>query len=294
LSGHCRPILEGSFLSLWDWHCSGRDSNREEKTSAHFEIVLVRRGAFQRTAACGRTVADRTVASFWSADEEFRIRHLDTKPDRCTIFRLSHSSLGQLLETIAPDLNDLAVLRFQRPHVALSSNLYLRHLQLLQMIDAGEEPLALEETASELAECLIAASTRRTHGSFTRDAARATAAEYSARVRELVTRRFLEPLSLAQIAREVCCSPFHLSRMVVAAEGIRIHQLIMQLRLRESLHRLFDTRDSIAVIAIETGFSSHSHFSAAFRRAFGMTPHEVRKRGGLRGRLAAPAWQPPI
>jgi AraC-like DNA-binding protein len=40
-------------------------------------------------------------------------------------------------------------------------------------------------------------------------------------------------------------------------------------------------RDDLTLLALDCGFSSHSHFSAAFSRAFGITPSRLRRQ--LRG-----------
>jgi len=51
---------------------------------------------------------------------------------------------------------------------------------------------------------------------------------------------------------------------------------LMQLRLSYALAELPHT-DDLTMLALETGFSSHSHFSAVFRRAFGCTPSQFRE-----------------
>jgi AraC family transcriptional regulator len=50
---------------------------------------------------------------------------------------------------------------------------------------------------------------------------------------------------------------------------------VTQLRLARALAELPHT-DDLTTLALDVGFSSHSHFSAAFRRAFGMTPSQFR------------------
>jgi AraC-like DNA-binding protein len=49
------------------------------------------------------------------------------------------------------------------------------------------------------------------------------------------------------------------------------------LRVRSSLELLLGS-DDILTVAIALGYSSHSHFTAAFRRAFGLSPSEWRTR----------------
>jgi AraC-like DNA-binding protein len=54
-----------------------------------------------------------------------------------------------------------------------------------------------------------------------------------------------------------------------------------QLRLARALFQLPDA-DDLTTLALDVGFSSHSHFTLAFRRAFGCTPSQFRSRARSR------------
>jgi AraC-like DNA-binding protein len=112
------------------------------------------------------------------------------------------------------------------------------------------------------------------------------ALEYTARVLEVVGRRFQERLTLAQIGRAVHCSPFHLSRLVTWVTGLPIHRLLVRYRLRQALEGVLDSRESLSAIAFATGFSSHGHLTDAFRGEFGCTPDRIRRRSPLELRTA--------
>ena len=68
----------------------------------------------------------------------------------------------------------------------------------------------------------------------------------------------------------------HLARVFRRHSGVSVHRTILTLRLRDSLDRLREASADIASIALDLGFSDHSHFTAAFRRAFGITPSRAR------------------
>jgi AraC family transcriptional regulator len=70
--------------------------------------------------------------------------------------------------------------------------------------------------------------------------------------------------------------PFHLSRIFRRETGLTLHRAIVRLRLREGLERLLDEPQQISRIALDVGFSSHSHFTDAFRAEFGHSPQQVR------------------
>jgi AraC-like DNA-binding protein len=81
---------------------------------------------------------------------------------------------------------------------------------------------------------------------------------------------------LMDVARMVGASPAYLTDTFRRIEGISLHRYLTHLRLSRALVELPHANDLTAV-ALETGFSSHSHFSSVFRRAFGCTPSEFRE-----------------
>jgi AraC family transcriptional regulator len=109
------------------------------------------------------------------------------------------------------------------------------------------------------------------------------------------TKAFLEaelanPIKLADMSRAVGASPAYLTHVFRRVEGISLHRYLVQLRLARALVELprvddlttaralveLPRVDDLTTLAVDIGFSSHSHFTAAFRRAFGTTPSEFR------------------
>ena len=70
---------------------------------------------------------------------------------------------------------------------------------------------------------------------------------------------------------------FHLARVFKARTGFSLHAYRNQLRLRAALERLAEPGVDLIDIALDLGFSSHSHFTETFRRSFGKTPSAVRQ-----------------
>jgi AraC-like DNA-binding protein len=59
-------------------------------------------------------------------------------------------------------------------------------------------------------------------------------------------------------------------------EGVPLHGYLTQLRLARALVELPHASD-LTTLALDLGFSSHSHFTAVFRAAFGCTPSQFRE-----------------
>ena len=102
------------------------------------------------------------------------------------------------------------------------------------------------------------------------------------RTRRLIrrTKEFLEAhasasVRLRDVARSVGASPAYLTDVFRRVEGVPVHRYVMQLRLSRALVELPHAND-LTTLAFDLGFSSHSHFTVSFRRAFGCTPSQFR------------------
>ncbi|WP_250889186.1 AraC family transcriptional regulator [Mesorhizobium sp. dw_380] len=90
-----------------------------------------------------------------------------------------------------------------------------------------------------------------------------------------------ETPTLADLAKEVGVSRFHFSRAFKQSTGMTPHAFIARRRLDRSADMLRSTNMSATEIALECGFGSSSHFTVAFKRAFGASPTEFRRRSRI-------------
>jgi AraC-like DNA-binding protein len=82
--------------------------------------------------------------------------------------------------------------------------------------------------------------------------------------------------TLRSLADETGWSPWYLSRRFSAEVGLPVHRYLMRARLRAALARVIGSRDPLSQVAAAVGFSSHSHFTSAFRGEFAATPIALR------------------
>jgi transcriptional regulator GlxA family with amidase domain len=146
---------------------------------------------------------------------------------------------------------------------------------MLGAVRKGFEPLAVEEVALDMLAGLISATSRC--GTTLRRANRQTATlrrheQLVSAVKEELARRLGEKLCLESIAETVHVSPFHLSRVFRSTTGISLSSYHRRLRLRTALQRILDGENDLTRLAVELGFSHHSHFSSAFGSEFGIPP----------------------
>jgi AraC family transcriptional regulator len=84
-------------------------------------------------------------------------------------------------------------------------------------------------------------------------------------------------LSLQALAKESGYSRVHFIRMFRAATGYAPHNYLLKLRVDRVRELLASPTLSLTDIALECGFSSHSHLSRVFRQVLGSTPSEYRR-----------------
>jgi len=98
------------------------------------------------------------------------------------------------------------------------------------------------------------------------------------RAKEVLNAHSSDRLSLHEIARHVGISPVYLTQEFTRSEGIPLYQYQLRLRLNRALLEL-PRCENITGLALDLGFSSHSHFTSVFHKAFGLTPSAYRSEG---------------
>lgn len=222
----------------------------------------------------GPLVADANRVVLYNPGQRYRRRLVDGRGDHCVYISAAPHLVTEILAAHDPDAPHR-----ERPFVidhgpadprtAALPHLLARHLQ-----SAGpdRDPLLVEERVLDLLSAALRGVRPPPAPSARGELARSIAAE--------LARSYAEPRSLTDLAAAAGSSPFHAARAFRAATGRTIHDYRHSLRLHAVLHRLDDPGVELTELALETGFSSHSHLTAAFRKAFGGPPSQFRGRLG--------------
>jgi AraC family transcriptional regulator len=222
-------------------------------------------------------LAGPNVATFYNPCDEYRRAPVSPEGDQCDWFALAPELVAEVVGQEDPRAAEHPEKAFRFTHAPCDAPSYLeQRLALLNATrDATRDSLYVEETAVRLLERLVREfyATRVTNRPARQrgPALRRRHAALVEAAQSVLADRYWAPLSLPEIARAVGSSVYHLCRTFRETTGSSLHAYRNQLRLRRSLALLSGGRE-ITDIALELGYSSHSHFTFAFRRAFGTTP----------------------
>jgi AraC-like DNA-binding protein len=218
-------------------------------------------------AAQGRdpTLAGPNHAMFFNPGDVFRRRRFNGHGDRNHFMVVGEDTLEEWLLSA----------RFPDQIGKLLPRPYLIARAIARAITQGADGLTVEERLLRLGHATVTGAfgledrpprPRRRQPAMVEDA------------KAVLSARFTERLTLEELGRAVNVSPFHLARSFRRQTGYTLHEYRTHLRLRAALERLAAGDEDLAVIARAVGFSSHSHLTASFHRAFGVPPSCVRKR----------------
>jgi len=251
---------------------AARNCRTPEALTSQLQVVLTLRGAFVYELGSSQSMLTANHALFIAAGDVSRDRFVDDQPlDYMLVTPHVDAASAVVGDEVAEGLRRLAretqvVLASARLQRAASAlwNLYSSSDEVEQLVIdllmsivevVGIEPATLKTRATRLI-----GATKELIG--------------SAR----------EPRSLTSIAAQLDVSPAYLTDLFRRHEGLSIARYQRRLRLSRALVELPDTED-IAKLALELGFSSHAHFTTAFRVTYGVTPSTYRK--NLKARVAA-------
>ena len=144
---------------------------------------------------------------------------------------------------------------------------FARLLRDVGAIDAWGERLA--ENALEEVILLVAGENARSSGEIIDPRV--------AQVVQEISRRYREPMTVAELAQHVHLSPSRLAHLFKEAVGESPIQMLLRLRLRQAARLLEYSTLSVAEIAAEVGFDSQFYFARQFRELFAMSPTGYRR-----------------
>jgi AraC-like DNA-binding protein len=227
--------------------------------------------------------ASPLVAPFYNRGQRYIRGNDNPQGDRSDWIGLTdHQAAMDLVAELDPWVADHPDAPLRHSFAPTSAGLYARQRLLMERLASGEplDPAYVEEEGIAIFRTALRAAYDIPSGATPGQARTADKAESALYHRALraVIRRFREPVRLSALAADLEVSAPHLSRLFRVHQGTSVHKTLVELRLRDSLEALRDPNVDLSRLALDLGFTSHSHFTATFRRYFGGTPSQVRGR----------------
>jgi AraC-like DNA-binding protein len=222
-------------------------------------------------------VANPNVVTFYNSGQNYWRRAISAKGDHCDWFGVEPRVVREVVRAFDRRADDRAEQPFQLSRGWTDSSTYFEQRSLFAEITDGHlsDPLRIDETVLGLLASVVRSS--YSNGpprppakvvSRQRDAIHDAETVLSGNPADRVT--------LQGLASKVSLSPYHLCRLFRHVTGIKLHQYRLRIRLRAALTEVMESRHALTDIALNAGFSSHSHFTDSFRTEFGTTPSQMR------------------
>ena len=223
--------------------------------------------------------AANTVGFYYRKDEQLAAGRAANERHQFLTVEFSCPFLARHLADMTPVLHPLVGAAIKNCPCELVSGATVRltaaHQQLVATLRqppvyAAAQPLWYQCKALELAVTFLVQPPPDQEMFCTRQ--QRLAQERVEQVIFLLKQNLAEPPSLEELGKKTGCSHFYLSRIFSTQTGHTITQHLRQLRMERAAELLKAGDHNVTEAALEVGYNSLSHFSAAFHETFGCCP----------------------
>jgi AraC-like DNA-binding protein len=268
-------LLDTATANVRDIVCSGgcKHPGPAECAQSTF-LVFPYRGVYVRHVGRHDSVAEGNQVVFFNKAEDYCISHPVEGGDAC----LSISVAEHWLEELTPkdEMRDGGGLAFRRQRLRIDARTQALVATLRYSLD-GRAAETLE------AETLTLTLIRSALGERTSRATRVSPGRQKLveRAKLLLSSDPTRRWTLSDIGAAMGVSPVYLTQVFQQVEGMPLYRYQLRLRLARALD-LLGRYEDLTTLSMDLGFSSHSHFSSAFRQAYGCTPTQFQRSVRLR------------
>lgn len=265
-----QTLLATPLVDVRDVVCAGTCRHRgETERASRTQLVFPYRGTYVRHVGNDDAVADASQVLFFNAGEDYQVSHPNPGGDASLSMTLDEVLLREIApaELVFPD----EPLRFRESRLRIDPRAQALVALLRHSLREGvAEPLEGESLTLTLVHRALAP--RTTHAAASSHGRQ----RLVDRAKLVLSRDLARRWTLAEVAAEVGVSAVYLTQSFRQVEGVPLYRYQLRLRLARALDLLRDY-DDLAALGVDLGFSSHSHFSAAFLKMYGRTPSEFRQ-----------------
>jgi AraC family transcriptional regulator len=263
-------LLQTPTVSVQDVQCTDDTTHRCAPQCAEVtQLIFPYRGVCVRHLGRDEVVADASQVLFFNAGENYQLSHPVPGGSASLRVVVDEAMLREITPIALLRAGDALAFVDQRLRIDPRAQVLvalLRH----SLREGIAEPLEAESLTLTLVQRSLGPRTTHAAGS---SAARQRLVD---RAKLVLTGDLARRWTLAEVAAEVGVSPVYLTQSFQQVEGVPLYRYQMRLRLARALD-LLGQCDDLSALALELGFSSHSHFGAAFQQMYHRSPSEFRQ-----------------
>lgn len=263
-------LLTTPLVDVREVVCAGTCRHKGEvERASRTHLVFPYRGTYVRHVGDDDAVADASQVLFFNAGEDYQVSHPNPGGDASLSMTLDEGLLREIAPAALVFPDEPLCFRQSRLRIdprAQALVALLRH----SLREGVAEPLEGESLTLTLVHRALAPRTTHAAGS---SHGRQRLVD---RAKLVLSSDLARRWTLAEVAAEVGVSAVYLTQSFRQVEGVPLYRYQLRLRLARALDLLRDYED-LAALGVDLGFSSHSHFSAAFQKMYGRTPSEFRQ-----------------
>ena len=240
-------------------------------------MVFPRTSVTITLVGCAPVLADPNTVMFYNDGQIYSRGKLSEQGDLCEWFGFDHQLVADAIRPFHAKVDDHLEKPFQFSHGPSDPTSYFMQRWVVDHIHNAQQPdhLFIEETIMSVLK-RVASQSYHQRGITPQKVNAVHEREIVEAIQKILALHFNQNLSLERIAAHLNYSPFHLSRLFQKHTGQSIHQHLKHLRLRISLEYVTQANMDLTELALQLGFSSHSHFTETFRKTFGTPPSALR------------------
>ena len=268
-------LLDTATASVRDVVCSGecRHKSPAECAQSTF-LVFPYRGVYVRHVGRHESVAEGNQVVLFNKGEDYRISHPVEGGDACLSVGVAEHWLEELAPKDEMRGGDELAFRRQRRRIDARTQALVATLRYSLDRHVAETLEAESLTLTLIRRALGERTSHTTRGSIGRQ-------KLVDRAKLLLSSAPARRWTLGDIGAAIGVSPVYLTQVFQQVEGMPLYRYQLRLRLARALD-LLGRYEDLTTLSMDLGFSSHSHFSSAFRQTYGRTPAEFQRSVRLR------------
>lgn len=274
-------IFSSDLIDIGLFRCRPSYPHFANTGPIHAPVIVFPRTSVQIIHSGGEAIlANPNVVMFYNQHQVYHRGCVSERGDICEWFRFKPMVLLEALAMFDAAIMSRLHQPFRFTHGPSDAHNYLLQRMVVEHVLSTNTPdtLFVEETLIAVLNHVITTTheSYKTRERFSHIYTQQAHATLTQQAQFFLSSHFTTHFSLTDLATQLHCSPYHLARIFHQHTGYPIHQYQQHLRLRTALEYVSQGYEDLAALALELGYSSHSHFTQMFRKTFGFPPSRLR------------------